>query len=76
VINCSIYRNIFINKSLLKAFAKEGSFNIRSKQMEENNQQKKNKLQQIYHHAQTSFFNIMFELLKEKKTSKSKKHYI
>jgi hypothetical protein len=38
--------------------------------MEENNQQKKNKLQQIYHHAQTSFFNIMFELLKEKKTSK------
>ncbi len=38
--------------------------------MEENNQQKKNKLQQFYHHAQTSFFNIMFELLKEKKTSK------
>jgi hypothetical protein len=44
--------------------------------MEENNQQKKNKLQQIYHHAQTSFFNIMFELLKEKKTSKWFNHYI
>jgi len=39
--------------------------------MEENNQQKKNRLQQIYTQAQTSFFNIMFELLKEKKTSKS-----
>ena len=38
--------------------------------MEENSQQKKNRLQQIYTQAQTSFFNIMFELLKEKKTSK------
>jgi hypothetical protein len=38
--------------------------------MEDNSQQKKNRLQHIYTQAHTSFFNIMFKLLKEKKTSK------
>jgi hypothetical protein len=38
--------------------------------MEDNNQQKKNKFQVFYSQLRTSFFNIMFELLKEKNTSK------
>jgi hypothetical protein len=40
--------------------------------MEENNAQKQNKLQQFYSHVRTSFFNIMFELLKDKQTGKDK----
>lgn len=36
----------------------------------EDNQQKQNKFQQFYASLRTSFFNIMFELLKEKNTGK------
>jgi hypothetical protein len=38
--------------------------------MEDNNQQKKNKFKIFYSQFRTRFFNIMFELLKEKNTSK------
>lgn len=38
--------------------------------MEDSNSLKQNKIQVFYTQLRTSFFNIMFELLKEKHTSK------
>ncbi len=36
----------------------------------EENTQKQNKLQQFYSQLRTGFFNIMFELLRDKQTGK------
>ena len=44
--------------------------------MMEENAQKQNRLQQFYSQVRTGFFNIMFELLKEKQTGKMSFMYI